>query len=187
MLLEEIVSGDRDARRFIAERVDSILCDRQQAFFNSPYYTVDLPVRNIADTTLLENTERSLNSRIFTGKSVWKGADFGKHILYLGSKKYERQDLDLWDEKYKIKVPENRWKKIKYVVYGDKDTPVELLKPLFLWCKEKKIEQLYFAVREEATKHSFKIWLKPVSVAEIELNSNLRLEDWLTSPYKLNH
>ncbi|KAA3622418.1 MAG: hypothetical protein DWQ02_26055 [Bacteroidetes bacterium] len=163
LLLTGLPAPKNDGTIYIGEKIDSASCDKQFEFFNSVFMKIDLPVGE--GIPFFDVDEPSLISFIKFGQNMF---DVSNSVnMFLGDKKSEVSDLELWREKVLIKIPENRHDRVRYAIISNKDVEMRFIIPALTWFRENGEEKLYFASRN-ADSQSFELFLTPVVLGSLD-------------------
>lgn len=173
-LLEEFEDtvDDEDIYKYTyytAYRCDSICCDKQREFFFGTNVEIDLPVlKSLKDTV---DINYSLQNPIFFGKPIatWQPSYGTNYKMVLGRRFGKLEDIDLWEEKHKIKVPEHNWSEIKKIIYADRMTPMAVILPFIEKYIDRGDDKFYFATKESNMNKKLQIEIKTIDFTKIDL------------------
>ena len=165
---------------YTAFKCGHLCCDKQVEFFDGLNINIDLPI--LYEGNCITSEKLSLQSQLYIGRPKENQIDdLGlKHRLSFGNKFAKIEDLELWEEKHKIKVPDSFRDRIYNVVFADKDTPMSLIIPLIDYFKNQPQKQLFVAMRKVNTTEKVNICLIEIDFEkEISINNAMKISDWL--------
>ncbi len=175
--------------QFKAIRCNSNCCDQQKDFFSyQKILTIDLPIAKDTIPLMSSNFPSFLENRLLYGlpKKRYQMRCFGpRYSLVLDDKVAWEQDILIWEEIIKTKVPDDVHTHLKKIFYVDNNLKVSEIYKGLEKCKEIGYGRVYFALRSESTHDDFKIWLKPFDLSNLEemnkSNDFRTVETWLNS------
>ncbi len=133
----------------------SVCCDRQVEFFQNELIDIDLPV--YSDKIDSEPYYSYLSVPILFGKPI--NGNFSNYKMVLNDEFGTVEDLNLFFENFKLKILEGRRNRIYCTIYTDKDTPIEMINPVILYCNKRKID-VYLIGRKKDYSEGLKLLYK---------------------------
>lgn len=141
----------------LASKCEPICCDKQAEFFYGKNIDIDLPILAKEKIIPFENTYLENSLFIGTPSEELKAIYGSDHRLVLGNNFATVEDLELWEEAHKVKIPASKRAKIFTVIYADKNTPMKVIRPLFEYFEHKKEKEIYFAIRKADLTHGLSV------------------------------
>ena len=175
-------------KKFIGFKCDGICCDKQKEYFALSDLEINLPLAK--DTSLLVNrpNQFSLVTPLWFGKpkeyyqDIY-GQDHVFTIRSLGALLLNKEeDIELAEEKFAIKVPENQRPRISRTIYADQNTPLKIIIPVLEKYQSLNKKRIYIAFREASTYPKLNLWYKRVDFNQIQKmkqHQELTWSEWL--------
>jgi len=131
LFLRQIEYTQPGEKQFIAKRCAKNCCNQQQDYFSSTMLEMDLPQKK--DSIGLwkaGNSPTSLIYPLFFGLA--KNTNDQSIRFTTGLKDFEVSidSIAVYEKKFLVKIPEQQWKRVKRVIYADKNTPLKNIIPV---------------------------------------------------------
>ncbi len=171
--------SETDDDYLLAVKCEQNCCDKQKDYFSYQDIGIDLPISK--KEICFQQTEKSLENRMYFGlpKEANHSSTYPSYQLVLGERFSKVEDIDLYIEKHKIKVAENKRNRIYRVIYADKNTPMETIIPVLERLKEIGEERVFFATRRKDMSKGLIICLTRIDLENHHGKEDLILKDWL--------
>lgn len=176
LYLRQLAYTEPEEKQFIAKRCDETCCDRQQDYFSSTMLDIDLP-QKIDSIRLIEAEKHpsSLSYPLFFGvANNLKNVQDKSRKFTIGLKDFEGNidSIARYDEQFLIKIPEEYWKRVRRVIYADKNTPLKNMIPVLKKYRELGIVKMLVALKEIDSAQNLKIWHHPIETLNLIEDAN---------------
>lgn len=174
---------EKDNKVLTAKKCNTNCCDKQSEFFHDSPVDIDLP---IAVSEICDD----LFQKPFQGQIIYgiPKQEFQKEFgdtarLLLNYEFSTTADLALWEEKWKIKAPDNMHGQMHKVVYVDKATPMQAILPLLKYYIEKEEYEIYFASRRADMSKGYRVCYTKMDIRGYDWEVEMSYQNWINTNY----
>lgn len=184
LFLRQIEYTQPGEKQFIAKRCAKNCCNQQQDYFSSTMLEMDLPQKK--DSIGLwkaGNSPTSLIYPLFFGLA--KNTNDQSIRFTTGLKDFEVSidSIAVYEKKFLVKIPEQQWKRVKRVIYADKNTPLKNIIPVLKKYQALGVHKMVVALKAMDNNQKLTIWyqlINPLTILEAN-NSSITWGDFLNN------
>lgn len=170
-----------DNYKYFATKCDEYCCDKQSEFFYSSNIEIDLPIKNDSFRNFVI-LDLWLQNKVLIGPPLasLKNEYGTSSKLVIGDKYSKIEDLNLWEEIVKVKIPVQKRDSILRVIYADKETPLDEINPILeYWEENFEHRKTYLAFREYKTNKSLNLWYLEINSKTTREQIDKTLSQWI--------
>ena len=176
LLLRQIAYTEPGEKQYIAKRCEANCCSQQEDYFSSTMLEIDLPQKlDSINAWEAGNTSRSLIYPLFFGLAKSSKKTKNRPIQFTIGRKDVEVHIDsiaMYEEEFLMYVPEENWKRLKRILYADKNTPLNKIIPVVKKYKALGIHKMLVALQAKDSKGNFTVWYQPIALSTIITANN---------------